>query len=52
MKGARERGIKIRALIEQGRIIETGTPEELKARHACRNLEEVFIKLTPLKAMG
>jgi ABC-2 type transport system ATP-binding protein len=33
------------ALIRQGRIIETGAPEELKQRHNCRNLEEVFLKL-------
>jgi ABC-2 type transport system ATP-binding protein len=33
------------ALIKAGRIIETGAPDELKARHACRNLEEVFLKL-------
>ncbi len=38
------------ALLEQGKIIESGTPDELKARHACRNLEEVFLKLAPPKA--
>ncbi len=32
------------ALIRSGEIIETGTPEELKARHGGRNLEEVFLK--------
>jgi ABC-2 type transport system ATP-binding protein len=32
------------ALIRQGRLIEAGTPAELKERHACRNLEEVFMK--------
>jgi len=32
------------ALIRQGRIIETGTPAELKARHAAANLEEVFVR--------
>ena len=30
------------ALIHDGRIVETGTPEELKARHAADNIEEVF----------
>ena len=33
------------ALIKQGRIIETGAPEELKQKHGCRNLEEVFLKV-------
>jgi len=33
------------ALIKQGEIIETGAPEELKQRHGCRNLEEVFLKV-------
>jgi ABC-2 type transport system ATP-binding protein len=33
------------ALIRKGRIIETGTPEDLKQRHGCRNLEEVFLKV-------
>lgn len=33
------------ALIRAGRIIETGTPAELKARYNCRNLEEVFLQL-------
>jgi ABC-2 type transport system ATP-binding protein len=40
------------ALIEQGRIIEIGTPDELKARYSCRNLEEVFLRLAPLKVAG
>ena len=40
------------ALIQQGKIIETGTPDELKARYSCRNLEEVFLKLAPMKAAG
>lgn len=33
------------ALICSGRIIETGTPAELKTRHGGRNLEEVFLKV-------
>jgi ABC-2 type transport system ATP-binding protein len=33
------------ALIKQGEIIENGAPEELKSRHSCRNLEEVFLKV-------
>lgn len=33
------------ALIKLGRIIESGTADELKLRHACRNLEEVFLKV-------
>jgi ABC-2 type transport system ATP-binding protein len=33
------------ALIKQGEIIETGAPEELKQKHRCRNLEEVFLKV-------
>jgi ABC-2 type transport system ATP-binding protein len=33
------------ALIKQGQIIETGAPEELKQKHGCRNLEEVFLKV-------
>jgi len=33
------------ALIKQGEIIETGAPEELKQKHGCRNLEEVFLKV-------
>ncbi len=40
------------ALIQQGRIIETGTPDELKTRYSCRNLEEVFLKLAPVKVAG
>lgn len=34
------------ALIRQGRLIETGTPAELKERHSGRNLEEVFLKVS------
>jgi ABC-2 type transport system ATP-binding protein len=33
------------ALIKQGVIIESGAPDELKAKHECRNLEEVFLKV-------
>ena len=29
-------------LIDKGRILDTGTPDELKAKHAAKNLEEVF----------
>jgi ABC-2 type transport system ATP-binding protein len=36
------------ALIKQGEIIETGAPEELKQKHGCRNLEEVFLKVERL----
>lgn len=36
------------ALINQGEIIETGAPEELKQKHGCRNLEEVFLKMEHL----
>ena len=31
------------ALVSQGRVVETGTPAELKERHSARNLEEVFM---------
>jgi ABC-2 type transport system ATP-binding protein len=30
------------ALIDDGRILDTGTPAELKAKHSAQNLEEVF----------
>jgi len=33
------------ALIDQGKIIETGSPAELKAKYKSKNLEEVFIKI-------
>jgi ABC-2 type transport system ATP-binding protein len=36
------------ALIKQGEIIETGAPAELKQKHGCRNLEEVFLKMEHL----
>ena len=32
------------ALINQGEIVETGTPQQLKDRHQAQNIEEVFIK--------
>ena len=32
------------ALIRQGRLIATGTPDELKQHYASRNLEEVFVR--------
>ncbi len=32
------------ALIKQGKIIEIGTPDELKRKYNARNLEEVFMK--------
>jgi len=37
------------ALIKQGEIIETGAPEDLKQKHGCRNLEEVFLKVEHLQ---
>lgn len=33
------------ALINKGKIIETGTPEELKTKYHAKNLEEVFVKV-------
>jgi ABC-2 type transport system ATP-binding protein len=30
------------ALIDKGRILDAGTPAELKAKHSAQNLEEVF----------
>ena len=32
-------------IIDQGKIIETGTVSELKSKHKAQNLEEVFLKL-------
>ncbi|MDD2889812.1 MAG: ABC transporter ATP-binding protein [bacterium] len=32
------------ALINNGMIVETGTPQELKAKHNVNNIEEVFLK--------
>jgi ABC-2 type transport system ATP-binding protein len=40
------------ALIKEGRIIEQGTPAELKERHGCRNLEEVFLKAEGTRGHG
>lgn len=34
------------AIMEKGAIFETGTSQELKAKYAAANLEEVFIKIT------
>ena len=34
------------ALIDNGRIIEEGTPQELKAKYGVKNLEEVFVEAT------
>jgi ABC-type Na+ transport system ATPase subunit NatA len=31
------------ALIDKGKILETGKPDELKKKFSARNLEEVFI---------
>lgn len=33
------------AIIDSGKIIETGSPAELKGKHNAKNLEEVFLKL-------
>lgn len=33
------------ALIKSGKIIESGSPDDLKAKHGCRNLEEVFLSV-------
>lgn len=33
------------AIIDKGQILETGTPAELKKKHSCANLEEVFVKV-------
>ena len=37
------------AIIDQGRIHEIGTPEELKQKYNSRNLEEVFLAITATK---
>jgi ABC-2 type transport system ATP-binding protein len=37
------------AIIDEGKLIELGNPEELMDRHRARNLEEVFLKLTGKK---
>lgn len=33
------------AMIDKGRIVECGEPQALKAKHAARNLEEVFVRV-------
>jgi ABC-2 type transport system ATP-binding protein len=33
------------ALINEGRIVETGTPDELKAKHGVSNIEDVFTRV-------
>ena len=33
------------ALINEGRIVEAGTPSELKAKHGVTNIEDVFVKV-------
>jgi ABC-2 type transport system ATP-binding protein len=33
------------ALINNGKIVEIGTPDELKKRHNCNNIEDVFVKV-------
>ncbi|MEM2058727.1 MAG: multidrug ABC transporter ATP-binding protein, partial [Thermoproteota archaeon] len=33
------------ALIDQGRIIETGSPDELKSKYSTVNLEDTFMKV-------
>ncbi|ASI98953.1 ABC transporter ATP-binding protein [Thermococcus celer] len=38
------------ALINEGRIVEVGTPEELKERYDARNLEEVFMRAVGVEA--
>jgi ABC-2 type transport system ATP-binding protein len=40
------------ALVVGGRIIESGTPAELKARHGAPNLEEVFLKAAGERAIA
>jgi ABC-2 type transport system ATP-binding protein len=37
------------AIIDEGILIEIGTPEELMKKHQAKNLEEVFLKLTGKK---
>jgi ABC-2 type transport system ATP-binding protein len=37
------------AIIDEGRLIDLGSPEELMEKHGARNLEEVFLKLTGKK---
>jgi ABC-2 type transport system ATP-binding protein len=33
------------ALMDKGKIVEIGTPDELKRRHGCNNIEDVFVKV-------
>jgi ABC-2 type transport system ATP-binding protein len=33
------------ALMNNGKIVEIGTPDELKRRHDCSNIEDVFVKV-------
>jgi ABC-2 type transport system ATP-binding protein len=37
------------AIIDEGTLVELGTPEELMKKHKAKNLEEVFLKLTGKK---
>jgi ABC-2 type transport system ATP-binding protein len=37
------------AIIDEGKLIEIGSPEELMEKHQAKNLEEVFLKLTGKK---
>jgi ABC-type multidrug transport system ATPase subunit len=37
------------AIIDEGKLIALGTPEELMKEHQTKNLEEVFLKLTGKK---
>jgi ABC-2 type transport system ATP-binding protein len=37
------------AIIDEGQLIELGTPLELMEKHQAKNLEEVFLKLTGKK---
>ncbi|TFG98637.1 ABC transporter ATP-binding protein [Candidatus Thorarchaeota archaeon] len=37
------------AIIDEGKLIELGTPKELMEKHHAKNLEEVFLKLTGKK---
>lgn len=34
------------AIIDQGKIVDTGSPEELMKKHSAKNMEEVFLKTT------
>jgi ABC-2 type transport system ATP-binding protein len=38
-------------IIDYGKLIELGTPEELMERHEAKNLEEVFLKITGRRIM-